>query len=794
MTGKSILRRRLRIAGLVQGVGFRPAVYRIASRLGLSGFVLNDAAGVCIELEGREEALAGFAGALRAECPPLARIDSITESEAAPSGEAGFRILESRGGRVSTAITPDAATCGACMQELFTPGNRRYRYAFTNCTHCGPRFTITRRLPYDRPQTSMAPFQMCPPCEAEYRDPLDRRFHAQPNACPACGPKLELWSPAGRAIACRDVIEEALARIRAGQILAIKGIGGFHLACDARNPEAVARLRRRKRRSEKPLAVMVASLASARRWARISALEAQTLSGRERPIVLLAKTPEAEAQMPGIAPGLSEIGILLPYTPLHLLLFHEAAGRPAGVGWLEHPVELALVMTSANPGGEPLVISNGEALQRLGGLADCLLVHDRGILVRCDDSVVRCIAGAPRLARRARGFTPEAIPLALASPPVLAAGPGLKAAACLTRGAEAFLSQHAGDLSGAAACRALEQAILHLEQILEIRPALLAHDLHPDFFSTRLALRLAAERGLPCFSVQHHRAHVAAVMAEHGLSGPVRGLALDGSGLGIDGQSWGGELLTLQDTGFARDAHLMALPLPGGDRASREPWRMAAAALWAAGRADEIPARFPGMPGAGSLARLIESPGLTGSTTSMGRWLDAAAALLGLCLRQQDEATAAMRLESAASGRSPALRGSPWEITPEGVLSLLPLLMEIADRPKDPGSVAQAAADLHEGVARALACWILETGPASLPLCLAGGCFINRRLTERLVELLEARGVKPLLARRSPPGDGGIALGQAWCAILARRAAGRDDPGPGDLIAMTPPRPSLRTS
>lgn len=773
MGTKAKIRLRLRVTGLVQGVGFRPTVYRLALERRLSGFVFNDAAGVGIELEGEEDAVRGFAAALRRASPPLARIDTIAETEIPLAGDTDFRIRESREGRVTTAITPDAATCEACALDMFTPGNRRYRYAFTNCTHCGPRFTITRHLPYDRPQTSMAPFRMCPACETEYRDPLDRRFHAQPNACPDCGPRLSLLSSDGAPLECGDVIEAALGLIRAGKILALKGLGGFHLVCDAENARAVEALRKRKRRYEKPLALMVANLASARRFAEISEIEAATLLGRERPIVLVRKAPGADALLSGIAPGLADIGLMLPYTPLHLLLFHEAAGRPAGIEWLKNSsVPLALVMTSANPSGDPIVTGNAEAVTRLGTIADFFLVHNRDILTRCDDSVVRAIRGVPRMVRRARGYTPEAVKLAFASAPVLATGPGLKSTACLTRGSEAFLSQHVGDLGSAATCRALEEAVRHLGRMLEIEPALVAHDLHPDFFSTRLALRLSEEKGIPRYAVQHHRAHIASVMAERGLAGRVRGLALDGVGLGTDGSAWGGELLTLEDTRFTRDAHLLPLPLPGGDRAAKEPWRMAASALWAAGRGDEIEKRFAGIPGAQNIATLIANPRLTGTTTAMGRWFDAASALLGLCTHQADEATAAMRIESAAGHLPAKLSGSPWEIAPDGTLSLLPLLMEIADRPKDAAARSQAAADFHEGVAQALCHWILETGATDAPLCLAGGCFLNRRLTERLAELLSARGITPLMGSRVPPGDGGVSLGEAWCAILARRALG----------------------
>ena len=779
----SKVRNLVRVTGLVQGVGFRPTVYRIALGLRLTGFVWNDAAGVGVEIEGPEEKVGKFVPELRRECPPLARIDTVTVKEIPVAGDASFRIEESREGRVTTAITPDAATCEACALDMFTPGNRRHRYAFTNCTHCGPRFTITRHLPYDRPQTSMAKFEMCPECLEEYRDPLDRRFHAQPNACPKCGPRLFLWTSAGEPVETEDPIEAAVKLIREGKILAVKGLGGFHLVCDAENAEAVVRLRTRKRRDEKPLAVMMANIASARRYVTLSDEEEKVLTSIARPIVLAKKTPECDEKLAGIAPGLSELGVMLPYTPVHLLLFHEAAGRPDGVEWLQKAiVPMTLVMTSANPGGEPLVIGNREALRRLGSIADHILANDREILIRCDDSVVRVVAGAPRMVRRARGYTPLAVPLKLSGPSVLATGPGLKVTACLTRGNEAFLSQHIGDLANAASCRALELAVEHLEEVLEIRPEAVAHDMHPDFFSTRLAGEVAEKRGIPSYSVQHHRAHVAAVMAEYGITGPARGIALDGVGLGTDGEAWGGEMLDLGPTGFRRTSHLAPLALPGGDRAAREPWRMAASVLEALGRGDEIERRFDGIRGAGMIRSLIRNTRLTGSTTAMGRYFDAASSLLGLCHVQHDEATAAMRLESAAEGAVPHDIGQKWEILPDGTLSLLPLMNEIADRPHDPESVRQASADFHEVLARALAAWIeahSEPGDTR-PLLLSGGCFLNRRLSSRLITLLEDAGIRPLLGSKVPPGDGGVALGEAWCCALAIREAGLENLGPGD--------------
>lgn len=782
----------IRVEGLVQGVGFRPTVWRIAVALGLTGEVYNDPQGVGVYLEGDPAALAAFPDELLREKPPLARIDSISAFPAQVKGFASFRIAASEhAGAVTTMITADAATCRACFADVFDPANRRHRYAFTNCTHCGPRFTITRRLPYDRPQTSMAVFPMCPACLAEYENPADRRFHAQPNACPVCGPQLAWTDAAGRALT-GDPVREAAAALRRGEIVALKGIGGFHLVCDARNPAAVKRLRQRKGRDEKPLAVMCAGVASARRWVEVSKDEEALLLSPAHPIVLCRKTPslrraeeeapESPAALPGIAPGLAEVGVMLPYTPLHALLLHALTGEPEGTAWMEAPQEPLLVMTSANPGGEPLVIGNDEALARLGRIAERFLMHDREILVRCDDSVARVVDSGVLWVRRARGVTPEAvkIPKVEKAPDVLALGAFLKNAAAATRGDELFLTQHIGDLENVSSCEALDLAVAHLERILEKAPQAYAADLHPDFYSTRLAGRLAEENGKPFIQIAHHAAHVGAAMAEAGRLTRTVGAALDGVGLGPDGGVWGGELLAVGPEGFERLGRLRSLALPGGDRASREPWRMGAAVLHDLGMDDARGALLsggdvnPAMLAA--IPQLIHSP-RTVRTTALGRWFDAAAALLGLARVVHDEATAAMRLEALATPfveEAVPLPGG-WRID-GGVLDLLPLMRRIVlERLADPsrGKAAELAALFEATAAEGLAHWILE-GLEEVPeeahpgpVMLTGGCMLNRVLAERIPAVLARRGVAARIPHAVPPGDGGLALGQAHLARLA---------------------------
>lgn len=760
------LQRHIAVSGIVQGVGFRPYVWRLAHELGLTGWVCNDGSGVTITVAGMGDAVARFTERLPKEAPPLAEVQTIDwQDELAAVELPDFQIRESsHTGQSRTMIGPDMAVCPDCLAELFDPQDRRWRYPFINCTHCGPRYTLTRGLPYDRAQTSMAGFVLCPACAAEYRDPADRRFHAEPTACPVCGPQLWLAGPDGERLNEAEPIAAVLARIQAGEIVAVKGLGGFHLVCDARNPAAVKRLRMRKNREARPFAVMAANTVSLQNLAEIGEAEAALLAAKERPIVLLRKRSGADEALAGIAPDLAWLGAMLPYTPIHWLLFHEAAGRPAGTAWLAQPQDLLLVMTSANPGGEPLVIDNDEAVARLAGIADSLLLHDRDIVVRCDDSVIRAEAGRAdtfQFIRRARGYTPRAIRLPQAGPSVLALGGQWKNTVCVTRGDAAYLSQHIGGLDNPATCAMQEEIVGHLLSILQVVPQAVAHDLHPDFFSTRLALAMAERLAVPAIAVQHHHAHLAAVAAEHGHVGPLLGLALDGVGLGSDGQAWGGELLAVDGGEFSRLGHL--LPLPGGDRAAREPWRMAAAILHRLGRGDEIVSRFPRCHAAGRLAAILDRGVNTPPTTSLGRWFDAAAGLLDVCEVMSYEGQAAMLLEGLAetAGDRPPLQEG-CVLHEDGRLDLLPLMACLVEEE----DVANGAAVFHATVASALADWLgqaaAQTGIRTVVL--GGGCFLNHILSRQLLHRLDAQGLTVLTARQAPPSDGGLSLGQAWVA------------------------------
>jgi hydrogenase maturation protein HypF len=736
LCGEPATRLRLRVRGAVQGVGFRPFVHSLAHEFALGGFVRNDADGVLLEIEGAR--VAEFVSALRLRPPPMARIDCL-ETQAIPiKAEGVFTIEASAGGRTRTRIAADAAVCDACLADLFNPESRFYLYPFVNCTHCGPRYTLTRRLPYDRPQTSMAPFAMCEACARDYHDPANRRFHAQAIACPQCGPKLD--AP----------VASVLALIHEGGVVALKGVGGFQLLCDARNEGAVARLRRRKSREAKPFAVMAADVAAAERIGVFGQNARALLLSSARPIVVVEKRQELA---PSVAPGLSRIGVMLANTPLHHLLFHAAAAdRPENAG-------LALVATSANMSGEPLLVDDAEAGTKLAGVADLVVGYDREIVARADDSVVTVIAGAPAFLRRARGFVPEPIEVLEDGPDTLALGAHLKTTVTVTRGREAFVSTHIGSLDDVATIRFHEETMARLLDILDVRPELVACDLHPDMATTRRA----EASGLPVFRVQHHAAHIAAIAAEHGVADPVLGVALDGYGYGDDGGSWGGELMLIEGGGWRRLGHLAPLPLPGGDRAARSPWRMGVAVLAHLRRGGETALRFPGAPLAPDVARLAASPAVM-QTTSLGRMFDAAAAILGVCLDQRYEGQAAMELEALCT----APRALPGGFSVQaGVLDLSPLFSHLLDARL---SAREGADVFHGTLIEALAAWIGEAARELRQnwVALGGGCLMNAVLACGIADRLRNEGIEALLARKVPANDGGLSLGQAF---LARRAA-----------------------
>ncbi|MGD0295120.1 MAG: carbamoyltransferase HypF [Terracidiphilus sp.] len=758
------------VRGVVQGVGFRPFVYRLALEEGLTGFVGNDTDGVTIEIEGPGDRVEAFLDRLRSQAPPLARIDSVAVRELALVGDSGFQIVASEVlGRVSTGIPADAATCPDCLRELLDPRDRRYRYPFLNCTNCGPRFTITRRIPYDRPQTSMAKFPMCPECQREYEDPLNRRFHAQPNACWECGPRIWLAGADGAEIPADDAMTACLDRLVAGEIMAIKGIGGFHLSVDATNQAAVMRLRERKRRYGKPLAVMVRDLEAARQVCVLTAEEEALLLTLARPIVLARRRAGCGIAV-AVAPGIPWLGVYLPYAPLQHLLFADARVR-------------ALVMTSANLSEEPIAIDNEEARARLGGIADAFLMHDREILQRCDDSVAAVVDGAPQLLRRARGFVPMGVALPFSAPPLLAVGGHLKNVFALARGRFAYQSQHLGDLENLTGLEFFRESLDHLMRTFEIEPQTVVHDLHPGYLSTTWAREWAQERGLELIAVQHHHAHVAGCMAEHGLIGKVIGLALDGTGYGGDGKIWGGEVLIASLAGFERFAHLEYAPMPGGEAAIKEPWRMALGHLRAAGF-DAGSRETLSLVGAtekeaGVLKRMMERGVNVPLTSSLGRLFDAVAAVV-LGQRVVDyEAQAAIELEGIAVDEPDDVQGYVMELAGGNWVEQLPVRMsakllwrELLTDLRTGTSKAQIAARFHDGVADGFARAAVLARAASgwNQVVLSGGCMHNRRLARLLRVKLEAEGFEVYQHRHVSPGDGGLSYGQVAVAAARLRA------------------------
>ncbi|HUM16677.1 MAG TPA: carbamoyltransferase HypF [Candidatus Nitrosotalea sp.] len=753
--------RRITVEGVVQGVGFRPFVYALAARHGLAGWVRNTSSAVEIEVEGPPGAIEAFVDDLRDERPRLAHIERLREADALPQGRDAFEIEQSLEGDGFQPVSPDIATCPECLREIMDPRDRRSGYAFTNCTDCGPRFTIIRAVPYDRCNTTMAGFTMCPRCRAEYDDPGDRRFHAQPNACPDCGPRLTLLDGSGDPRP-GDPLREACRLLVSGRVVAIKGIGGFHLACDATNDAAVSRLRERKGREAKPLALMVADVREAERLCVISTEERRLLASTARPIVLL-RVRQGSGIAPSVAPGLGRLGVMLPYSPLHHLLFKAAAGTLP-----------ALVMTSGNRSEEPIATDDADALDRLSGVGDAFLLHDRPIHVRCDDSVTRVAAGVEVPIRRSRGYAPFPVRLPFESRPVLAVGAELKSAVCVTRGPYAFMSPHIGDLENLETYVSYQGMVERMAELFRVQPVALAHDLHPDYLSTRYALGL--NPALPRVAVQHHHAHVAACMAEHRLTGPVIGVAFDGAGYGPDGAVWGGEFLVADYTGFERVGHLGYVPMPGGDRAAREPFRMALAHLVRTfGDWDPRwpPAREASETERGMIRWQIEHEVNAPLTSSMGRLFDAVASLAGVRHRARFEAQAAMELEALAEG----LAGAPYQVEIAGgapfVLEPGPMIRGVVDDLAEGAPPTRIAARFHATVAEAVV-RVSERVRASRGLdrvVLTGGVFQNAILLGATRQGLEACAFEVFSHHLVPPNDGGIALGQAAVAHARLQSA-----------------------
>jgi hydrogenase maturation protein HypF len=779
---------RIHITGVVQGVGFRPFVYTLATRLALTGWVRNTSAGVDIEVDGPSDALQAFVEGLQKESPPLSHIDDLIVEERPVNGYTKFEILHSQ--PIADAfqpISPDISICPDCLRELFDPDDRRYRYPFINCTNCGPRFTIIEDIPYDRPKTTMAGFELCTDCAEEYDNPLDRRFHAQPVACPECGPQVWI-EPTGKPqespnLNADAAIWAAQRLLAQGKIVAIKGLGGFHLACDATNPIAVAELRHRKLRVDKPFALMMPDLETVQQHCFVNEAESSLLESRERPIVILRRRPESTIAAQ-VAPQQDTLGVMLPYTPLHYLLLYEG-DHPAKVGSTVAPV---LVMTSGNISEEPIATENDEARERLGPLADAFLLHNRPIRTRCDDSVMRVFrseleseehGSALMPLRRSRGYAPFPVRLPWDAPPLLAAGAELKNTFCITRGTYAFLSHHIGDLENYETLESFQDGVEHFERLFRIRPQALVYDLHPNYLATRYAQARAERDNLPAIGVQHHHAHIAACMVEHGLSGeqPVIGVAFDGTGYGDDGAIWGGEFLLANYQGYRRAAHLVYVPLPGGDAAIRKPARTALAHLWHADL-DWDP-KIPS-PAAlcveertalrSQLEKNINAP----LTSSMGRLFDAAAALSGVRQKVNYEAQAAIEFEALVN---PDEKGAydfelykgknrsesnlaPLQVDPAPLIASL-CADQLAGVP-----LPILAARFHNGVARMVVevCRHLRTETNLDVVALSGGVWQNMVLLAKTVAYLEQAGFTVLLHHQVPSNDGGLALGQAAIA------------------------------
>ena len=746
---------RCHFSGVVQGVGFRPFIYRMAIRHSLSGFVQNRPDGVVVEVEGSAESITSFISGVNEELPPLADVSKISCEEVEIRNDTVFRIIESEAdGPGKVLITPDIATCGECFTELFDPQDRRFRYPFINCTNCGPRLTIIKDIPYDRINTSMSCFPMCPLCREEYENPADRRFHAEPNACPVCGPSLKLLDEAGNTLPDQDPLRRTIELLLEGYVVAIKGLGGFHLAVDAANDDALKRLRSRKFREEKPLAVMVRDIEAASRISSIGSEEETLLLSPQRPIVL-ARKREGKALSPAVAPGVSDLGIMLPYTPLHHML-------------LEKHFQ-ALIMTSANQVDEPICISNREAIKRLNGIADFFLIHDRDILVRCDDSIATVSAGKKRMIRRSRGFVPKPITLKKSYPEILALGPQMKTTLCILKGTLAFLSPHIGDMETPEARDFYQESLTLMQTIAECKTDVIACDLHPAYYTTIFAEGLPASR---LIRVQHHHAHIVSCMAENGIEGEVIGIAMDGTGYGPDGTVWGGEFLVADEATFTRIGHIKTYLLPGGEKAIREPWRIAVSLLKEA-YGKEWPSVaeklhiVPQKSYYDAMDRIMTQKFNSPLTSSLGRLFDGVAAILGARQMVTFEGQAAMELEALATNETDTLL--PFDICKTGDvihLDFSPMIREIVNELMAGRSREEIAFSFHRALQaafRRMAETIRERTELKR-VVLSGGCFQNRILTEGTIAELEKAGFDVFFHSVVPTNDGCISLGQAVCA------------------------------
>jgi hydrogenase maturation protein HypF len=765
----------IHISGIVQGVGFRPFVYGLATRLALTGWVRNTSAGVDIEVDGPESVLKDFVRALQDEAPPLAHIDDLSVSYRNPNGLTTFEIVHSESmAEAFQPISPDVSICPDCLRELFDANDRRYRYPFINCTNCGPRFTIIKDIPYDRPKTTMAPFEMCSDCAAEYTDPSDRRFHAQPVACPTCGPSVWLEranGSTGKHTKGDNAIQETRTLLAQGQIVAIKGLGGFHLACDATNAVAVSELRRRKLRIDKPFALMMPDIETVQRHCFVDASERALLESISRPIVLLRRKPESEVAKE-VAPGQDTLGVMLPYTPLHYLILDRKPLTTDRKGnSLPHPSSTVLVMTSGNLSEEPIATDNDEARQRLSELADAFLMHDRDIHIRCDDSVVRVINENIYPIRRSRGYAPFPVKLPWQVPQLLAGGAELKNAFCITNQNYAFLSHHIGDMENYETLKSFEQGIEHFERLFRVQPVALACDMHPDYLATRYILQRAQSENLPTFQIQHHHAHIAACMAEHGLTGdhPVIGLSFDGTGYGEDGAIWGGEVLLANYKTYQRPYHLAYFPLPGGDTAIRKPARTALALLWILGMDwdDHLaPVVEFCAEDRTTLRTQLEHKLNTPQTSSMGRLFDAAAALAGVRQEVNYEAQAAIEFEALADPDEVGVYPFELDQAVIGIRSAVEALIAdvLAGVP-----APFISARFHNGLAQMAldVCQKLRLDSGIEQVALSGGVWQNITLLGRTLSLLQKSGFRVYLHQQVPTNDGGLALGQA--AVAASR-------------------------